>query len=324
MMATRWNKLSLKALDFANVHLFITLISMPILIAWGLPISLLSPLGNLIFNPVLTVFLLLSSLIFFTEMLYIPNGIFIWLLEQVTKIWNYSLNFQCTGALCGFKTPPMWLLIIIPCITFALVVRVRTARERAIGLSTLFILSWLLLNLSAPSKTFSVLLPCNTGHVSLVHHNGKTVLIDPGVIGQRISAPSWIAYTLIPEITKLTGSLIIDYVIITKPGLITFEALKTLCKKITVKNVYLPYMDGEMDNYMKKKFYWLYAFMKRNNINVFRINNKPISIAIDTAQITIVPTKKKSYRSIAYYHSDVLAYIDNPSVPLYDSKKSTS
>ena len=55
------------------VQLYLSLMSSPILIYWGLPVSLASPLGNILFNPLLVVFLFFSSLLFFTELLHIPN-----------------------------------------------------------------------------------------------------------------------------------------------------------------------------------------------------------------------------------------------------------
>lgn len=66
----------------------------------------------------------------------------------------------------------------------------------------------------------------------------KLVLVDPGVIGQRISSCSWIEYTLIPHIIKTTGKTRINHIILLQPNKVTFDAIALLCTKIEVKNIY--------------------------------------------------------------------------------------
>ena len=61
-------------IQFLQVQLFLSLASLPILVAWGIPFSLATVAGNFLFSPFLTLFLLLSSLIFFTELIFIPNA----------------------------------------------------------------------------------------------------------------------------------------------------------------------------------------------------------------------------------------------------------
>src|SRR5258708_38016064 len=98
----RWRKSFLKSIQ---LQLFISFISLPFLIGWGLPISLLTPISTLIFGPFLTCFLLISSLIFFLELFYVPNSIFIWLLENITHIWLMCLNLEQRTWLIGFTKP---------------------------------------------------------------------------------------------------------------------------------------------------------------------------------------------------------------------------
>ena len=100
-------------MNFIYIQLLVTLISLPILVWWGIPISLLSPIGNLIFTPLLTIFLFLASLIFFLELFYIPNQWLIYLLEIVTRFWNYLITFGSNGSLIGFAKPPLWFFILV-------------------------------------------------------------------------------------------------------------------------------------------------------------------------------------------------------------------
>src|SRR5579863_6125151 len=108
---TRWRLIFLKSIQ---LQLFISTISLPFLIGWGLPISALTPFSTLIFSPFLTVFLLVSSLIFFLELLYLPHYPFIWCLETITNIWLFFLNYEQRVWLIAFKKPSLIFLAAIP------------------------------------------------------------------------------------------------------------------------------------------------------------------------------------------------------------------
>src|SRR5688572_27273147 len=115
---TLWRQSLLKSIQ---LQLFISFISLPFLIGWGLRISLLTPVRTLIFGPFLTCFLLISSLIFFLELFYLPNTLCIWCLEQVTSIWLTCLNVEQRSWLIGFTKPPILILCLLPLIALAIV-----------------------------------------------------------------------------------------------------------------------------------------------------------------------------------------------------------
>src|SRR5260370_32295969 len=85
----QWQQSLLKSIQ---LQLFISFISLPFLIGWGLPISLLTPVSTLIFGPFLTCFLLISSLIFFLKLFYVPNAALVSCLELITSVWLAFLN----------------------------------------------------------------------------------------------------------------------------------------------------------------------------------------------------------------------------------------
>src|SRR3972149_9378673 len=114
---TQWRQSLLKSIQ---LQLFISFISLPFLIGWGLPISLLTPVSTLIFGPFLTCFLLISSLIFFLELFYLPNGALIWCLEKVTSAWLACLSLEQRAWLIGFSKPPLIVLLLIPLIALAI------------------------------------------------------------------------------------------------------------------------------------------------------------------------------------------------------------
>src|SRR5579862_7575785 len=107
------NRLYTTSITTLSMQLFLSLVSLPILASWGLPISLMSPIGNVIFSPLLTLFLLLSSIIFFCELFCIPNEFFVWLLELVSQVWRWGLSCTYGSALIACKKPALWLCIAI-------------------------------------------------------------------------------------------------------------------------------------------------------------------------------------------------------------------
>lgn len=91
-----------KLLDLIKLQLFLTVVSLPILFWWGLPVSLMSIIGNILFTPFLTIFLLLSTILFITELFFIPNYIIILLVEKIAEIWLVFINLGS----------PKWLLFL--------------------------------------------------------------------------------------------------------------------------------------------------------------------------------------------------------------------
>ena len=107
-------------LNFTQTQLIVTLASIPILVGWGLQISLMSFIGNLIFTPILTIFLILSSIIFFTELLGLPNSFVIKILEITTNFWENALNLGKKEWLIGFCHPTTLILFLLPILIFYL------------------------------------------------------------------------------------------------------------------------------------------------------------------------------------------------------------
>ena len=103
------NKFKKYIKSFLIVQITCTIVSLPILVYWGLPISVMSIVGNFLFLPFLTTFLVISSLIFFTQLLSIPNDFLIYLLNHFTKWWNYFLQFGKKEWLIGFANPKLFI-----------------------------------------------------------------------------------------------------------------------------------------------------------------------------------------------------------------------
>jgi hypothetical protein len=265
---------------FVELQLFLSLISLPILIAWGLPLSLLTPVANLIFNPVLTAFLFVSSLLFFTELVGIPNGILVWILDTITSWWTWMLNWYDNGWLIGFAKPPVWLLLLIPVAALCITARKKIYAQHVtiIAMSLFFSGVSVMLYMQSRARSSIIPLAYNDGEITILHHAHHTVIIDPGVLGKRASAVSWVNHTLVPELIKKTGHLSISHYIVMQPSIRTFEALHALSLKVPIKNLYIPLWTGTMPRGIWRHFFGLRDQIKKEGGSLIRISTYPRKI----------------------------------------------
>lgn len=309
---------------FIQLQLFLSLMSLPIMLAWGLPVSLLSPLGNLIFGPILTVFLFLSSLIFFAELLMIPNSLLINVMETLTHWWLTIMFSDQQRFLVGFSKPSIIVLCIIPIIAMIIMLNKTTAHHyKNIGcLAALFLTITFALKYTVSTNHAIIEIPCNNGFVTILKTSDQLILIDPGFIGQRTSATSWVSYTLIPSIIKATGSTVIDHCIILQPNILVFEALEQLSTKIVIRKLYIPYWQQQKPSKLSYAFCSCVSTAQKQGTAVIRIGKSAHHITLrrtDSLIIqpleTLLTTKNSSYCALS-----VAASVDNQNITLYSAK----
>lgn len=229
---------------FIELQCFLTLVSLPILLYWGLPISLLTFAGNLIFTPFLTIFLLLSTLLFLCYLLHFPDAWLIWLLEQVTAFWHWCLKQASTNWLMPLQKPAfIWCCIILIC---ALLI-VHTKKPRTITKRALLIASYLsvvCICLMFQQPTIAQLsLPYGKKEIVLTREDGMITLQDPAALGSKSSSKSWVEYTLLPALISNFGTKQIDVVRSEKSSLRVLEALTNVCQLAQVKVIYITAWD---------------------------------------------------------------------------------
>lgn len=284
--ATKW---ILRGIQF---QLYLTLMSMPILAYWGLPVSLMSPFGNMLFHPLLTLFLFLSSIVFFCQICHIPNTIVIIALEKTTHLFHYLLGFGSQEWLMGFAKPSLVILIFLPLATMAMLCykNTKTPIKSIIGLFVLFCLFSVYLKFTC--KPIGIVqIPCNKGDLTLANINKQIILIDPGALGQCISAPSWVEFTLAPTIVNLTGRTIIDFVILMQPSQMSFEAIAALCNVTTIKNLYMPFWKGDMSKGQKRAYAKLMQAAKDQQTQIIRIG-RTITLPCGPEPLVIEPQEQ--------------------------------
>lgn len=259
-------------LTFMHVQLFITLISMPILLYWGMPLSILSFAGNFLFGPILTLFLLFSSLIFFCELLHIPATIFIFLLEKLTHYWLAFMQIPSHSMLVALPKPPFIFACIIALVAFAILhcKKIDTSSKSIAAYSALLLCSGIALAFSSHWAPCIQTVACNKGETTLIYQK-QLVLIDPGFIGQRLSAPNWCEYTLMPYLAKEYGTTTIDHFIVLQPNGIIFDALARLLEKITIKKIYMPVWQGTLPKHWWRHYFRLLQQCKNADCDLIRL-----------------------------------------------------
>lgn len=311
-------------IKFVHLQLFITLISIPILICWGMPISLLTFAGNLFFSPILTAFLLFSSLIFFCQILHIPNGILIYCLEHITHWWLWIIQWGNKSYLVALPQPSICIIILIPVVSLAILhhKKINTPYKGIICYGSFLLLVCIYLKLHHTPIAHIDSLACNKGTVTIISHNNQLIVIDPGVIGRRLSALSWCEYTLMPHLVKKYGTTVIDHLIVLQPNKIIFDALCALQEKIIIKNIYLTMWEGKLPFYWWRRYAQLRDICKEKNCRLIYINKKEIThkISAECALYVsplpnIIQLNEFSYPAI-YVHG----IIDNQNLAIYSAK----
>lgn len=316
-------------LNALQTQLIITIVAMPILVAWGLGTSLATFIGNIIFTPLLGVFLMLSSMLFFTELLGIPNEMLVSLLEQLTITWDSILSYGQPSWLFTCAHPgtfPLFVstLIALWCIQH----RALTSPTKKIICMTVIVVTmgsslWLFSKyrqhtMRNSSITFKREGKTNNKHDGLTCaiFDGHRCIVDHGYFARKKSADHSILFELKPYLITTIGAADIDTLIITKPSLASFQAATALCCYCGVKHLFIAYTKAPVSNHAWKVFYDLARFAQTHKITLQRFSLTPYElIAFDAIALakkycslgekeTHTPREQSGYQDHAALPSD--------------------
>lgn len=209
-------KASIWLVDFLVVQLFITLISWPILLWWGLSITPLSLIGNLLFGPFLTGFLLLSSLIVSCELVGIPNDIFLFGLEKLTTAWIWLIACNSYDLAVTFAKPSLLFALTAPLLGF-FIIHFRpfnTNKQKLSGLCAAYCI--LIVTFSLRSSPNKLKIPYGKNYITVTRNKNNLTMTDPGFSRRYKSIDSWVNYTLLPELAKHFGTQNVNKLILQK------------------------------------------------------------------------------------------------------------
>jgi hypothetical protein len=220
--------------NFIELQLVITLMSLPILIAWGLPISSMTLISNLIFTPILIVFLWLSTLFACCVLLHLPCSWLSTCMSHLSDCWMWLLSFSKPSWLLGFGMP-LWYPALLVCCSILLFY---TWHKPNIKQSLLFLTLCCTCMLSARwyhmKNCYKKL--SHLPMIALRMHN-KNYLIDYGALCRKQNFYTQIDYTIIPELIKQTGMTTIDTLVLCKPSKRLAKITMQFAKQCNIKTI---------------------------------------------------------------------------------------
>jgi len=236
-MRQKLKNLKTSLLFFLELQLLITVVMLPILIAWGLPTSIMTIVGNLIFGQFLTAFIFVSAILFTCDLLGIPNSFVVIVLEWITNIWHYFLSFGSPHWLVGYPSfifPISCLLAIAACTMY--LQKKYSQNQRVLFLIILCAcIPAIALIFQKPCTSTTILQGKQKFHI--IKKDGLIYAFDCGALGARPSSQSWIEYTLTPTMIKTMGATHIDILVLCKSNSRTKDAAKALMEHIPVSRL---------------------------------------------------------------------------------------
>ena len=160
--------------------------------------------------------------------------------------------------------------------------------------------------------------PCNKGEIIIVRNNAHVTIIDPGYLGQTISSPTWIEFTLVPLLNQYFGSQTIHHLILLQPSIMTFSCVATLCQLCDVHYCYVPLWQGNADRSLLRSYGYMRHALEKNNTHLVRIKNAPLSLDA----CTISPFEPMlSYKDIMFKTMHVSISLKEKKLEIYSAKK---
>lgn len=193
----------------------------PILIYWGLPLSLLGIIGAIVFSPVLAGYLILSSILFFTQIFGIPNDWCAYILEWVSTAWLTILSLGKDIPTIGFVCPSSPVLFLIPLAGFLIFWFIRKNSEltRTLWLAGVMAVILLLLKLClTPVNSASILY--RSERVNTQYQNNKLTVTIPHVKTTKKQFLRWWHRDFYSWLYKNFGTTAVDNIVLehhTKP-----------------------------------------------------------------------------------------------------------
>jgi len=222
---------------FLELQLLISIVMLPILIAWGLPISIMTIAGNLFFAQFLTIFIFLSAILFVCDLSGFSNVWITGIMNWFAAWWHYFLSLGSPLWLIGFSSFMFPITCIIACmasIPYCLSIKSQTTRLYILMVLTAVIP---MLHYCLQPTIVETIVVQGCQKMRLIKHNNKIYAFDYGALGARPNSQSWIEYTLTQELIKTMGCRHIDLLVVCSSNSRTPDAVKAMQNIIPVAQV---------------------------------------------------------------------------------------
>jgi len=257
---------------FFQTQLIITAFTIPALTHWGLSISIMSLIGNLIFAPFLMAFIVLSSLLFFTELCNIPNTFLTFPLEWTVSLWNWCLTFGSKQWLITFVHPGNTILLLMLASAICLLAqkRINTPLKKIIAFSLLLAINYTGLK-AYQHHVLSIDQTINIKNkMTIIIEDGSISIIDDGLVTSKQSPDKFVEFELKPYLAKQFGTRNIDSLTLKRPGYRSFLSANTLLQTYNIRKIAFPYFDKTLSKMAWREYFRLKRNITEESITLVR------------------------------------------------------
>lgn len=217
-----------RLLTVLELQLTVMALSLPVILAQGMPISLLAVAGNVLFTPFLFGFLLLASLIFITQMFALPNMMLITALDYFRRIWLACMAHVDGRVMLELPSPGLagaaLLFISALCL---IMLRIQSIRIRCTLLFSFLIISCTGLYFCARPAHAYLAFKHGAGTLHVCAIDTELSMIDDG-IRSHSGLKSFLAYSVIPKVRAQCGTTRISTLVFLKPTSASSEIARLL------------------------------------------------------------------------------------------------
>jgi hypothetical protein len=215
------------------LQLAISYVYIPILIYWGIPISFMGIVGNLIFAPWLIIFLFISTLLFVTQLMHIPNLWLAQLLDLLCAWWLKLLTMGSPTWLIGFPCPGIWALILMVATGVAIIY---ATNRRSMATQLLWLTAglcfWLVgIKYYAPLPS-AITIPHRAAMVTIQRTDDTLTLVFPRTTIRQNSFARWYQMVVRPACYRAFGSSNLGAIKLVNPTVHAITVLQELKDKL--------------------------------------------------------------------------------------------
>lgn len=233
-------KLTHKISQALFIQAVLTVVSTPLLIAWGLPIAILGPIGNLIFTPFLLIFLALTIIITLCELLNLPDQLVITALEQFTNFWLKLTAWGPKNSLIGLpKTALLFFsLIALGTVLLMLVTTKPQFKKVLVASIVIMFLGGYFFKYFPNTQTQELVITHQKYSLQVTYKNQQIYLTDQTRLLAHVYHPvAWCEHTLKPMLIKNFGDAPIAELTLIKPTARIKNIAPEIQKALEIKKI---------------------------------------------------------------------------------------
>lgn len=222
------------------IQAVLTVVSTPLLIAWGLPIALLGPIGNLIFTPFLLLFLALTIIITACELLNLPDQLIITALELLTNLWLKLTNWGPKNSLVGLPKSTLFFFSLVTIVTIflALLTNKSQFKKILVGSILIMLLGGSYFKYFPKLQAQELVVTHQKYNLQIIYKDQKIYLIDQERLLAHVHQPvAWCEHTLKPILIKNFGDSPIAELNLVKPTTRIKNLASEIQKNLDIKRI---------------------------------------------------------------------------------------